>query len=736
MMPRCDYCAKLSISLLVDLAIVEFDSGYVPQQAFYQHHASLDDLESSAISGCDLCILIFDSFRGTPRDAPTETPTTWPKQWAGHTLQVEASMLATTRNLTATDIKIFIDTEHLYVGDTLEHVRVFDVLRIHVGPVPPPLRLMGEDEELEEDEGIWNWDPLTLVLFASPIRQPVVNGFQIGRFKSDTDLASEANFDFARRCLSACQNEHIQCLKKYTPELPTRVIDVGAKNYDQSLRLIATRGNSASYVALSHCWGGHVSPLLLSDNIDQFKNAIQFQDLPANFQDAVTITRKLDIRYLWIDSLCIVQDSKQDWQQESQKMGLYYGNSTLTIYASRAESSASGIFRRGAPPAPSVGPSPVYLDISGETGVNQQIKVELMLDDDETLTQLDLNSPLSSRGWTLQESVLAPRQLYFDKSKIYWQCLEESQSTDGLPGGCRTPFLEYPSLKQALFSNILANPMKAAVPTEGVLVDYYWLTKEYSYRQLSRASDKLPAFAGLAQRIHASIGGDYLAGLWSSDFHRGLTWYYEMLTCRHVSSYRAPSWSWGVTNERILFYEAQFKSDAFKLQLISYNLSLSDPTNPYGEIKGGYIDVRGFVKSLFRSTQWMAFGRSESDIGRAYFDDVVEDYGDKEPSHPSIICRAIINDEDCLLSVNNRRREEREDLKVHLDAVLPDKYTALLVGIAEYTPPEPPSRAACLILRELQCSEGGGFERVGFVDFWSFEPGWFSKWEERALRLF
>lgn len=549
-------------------------------------------------------------------------------------------------------------------------------------------------------------------------------------------MASEANFDFARRCLSACQNEHIKCLKKYTPELPTRVIDVGAKNYDQSLRLIATQEESGSYVALSHCWGGQVSPLLLSDNIDHFKNAIRFQDLPANFQDAVIITRKLGIRYLWIDSLCIVQDSKQDWEQESQKMGFYYGNSTLTIYASCAGTSASGIFRRDAPPPPPVGPNPVYLDISGETGVNQQIKVELMTDEDETLTELDLNSPLSSRGWTLQESVLAPRQLYFGKRKIYWQCLQESQSTDGLPGGCRTPFLEYPSLKQALFSNVLANPMKAALPTEGVLVDYYWLTKEYSYRQLSCASDKLPAFAGLVQRIHSSIGGDYLAGLWSSDLHRGLSWYNEMLTCRHVSSYRAPSWSWAVTDERILFYETQFMSDGFKLQLISHNLSLSDPTNPYGEIKGGYIHVRGFVKPLLRSTQSMTFGRPESDIGWAYFDDIVEGYGDKEPSVPSNICRATINDEDCLLSVNDWRREEEEDLEIHLDAVLPGKYTALLVGIAEYTLPEPPSRAACLILRELQCSEGSDFERVGFVDFRAFEPGWFSEWEERTVRLF
>lgn len=66
MMPRCNYCSKLSISHLVELAKVEFQSRIVPKQAFYQHHASLDDLEGSAASGCDLCILILDTLRGVP----------------------------------------------------------------------------------------------------------------------------------------------------------------------------------------------------------------------------------------------------------------------------------------------------------------------------------------------------------------------------------------------------------------------------------------------------------------------------------------------------------------------------------------------------------------------------------------------------------------------------------------------------------------------------------------------
>ncbi|KAI1758258.1 HET-domain-containing protein [Xylaria castorea] len=717
MMPRCDYCARLSISLLVDLAKVEFSSRCVPQEAFYQHHASLDDLESSAISGCDLCTLIFNSFRGTPQHAPT--------QWVGHTLEAEDSMLATTQTLRATDIKIFIDAEHLYTAESLENVRVFDALRIHVGSVPRYSE--------SPDEGVWNWEPLTLVLFASPTGQSVVDGFRIGRLQNDPDLASQANFNFARRWLSACQNEHTECLKDYTPELPTRVIDVGAKNYGQTLRLAATRGESGSYVALSHCWGGQVSPLLLSDNIDHFKNVIRFQELPASFQDAVIITRELNIRYLWIDSLCIVQNSKQDWEQESKKMGFYYGNSTLTIFASSAKSSTSGIFQQGAPP-PSVGPNPVYLDIFAETEGNQQIKVERMTNEGEYLKQLDVDGPLSSRGWTLQESVLAPRHLYFGKHQIYWKCVQEFQSTDGLPAGFRTPDITYPSLMPILFGNILTDPMKVTVSTENVLLDYYWLIHEYSARQLSCASDKLPAFAGLVQRIHSSIGGDYLAGLWSCDFHRGLAWFREMSTCRHVSSYRAPSWSWAVTDQSIVFRNEQFRSDAFKLQLISFNLSLSDLTNPYGEIKGGYVHVRGFVKSLLRSTQNMSFGRSKSPLGYADFDDIVE--GDSDGAYSTIsVARAIIDNEDCLLSVHHQWGED-EDLDINFDALLPGKYTALLIGACEHAPRENLLVASCLILRELQSSEGDDFERAGLLAALNFEPGWLSKWEERTLKLY
>lgn len=82
---------------------------------------------------------------------------------------------------------------------------------------------------------------------------------------------------------------------------------------------------AAQYIAPSHCWGGSISPILTTGTLKQFQEFLPFDDLPANFRDAIIITRKLGIRYLWIDSLCILQnpnpgsedhDSKRDWQKE------------------------------------------------------------------------------------------------------------------------------------------------------------------------------------------------------------------------------------------------------------------------------------------------------------------------------------------------------------------------------------------------------------------------------------
>ncbi|KAI0193495.1 HET-domain-containing protein [Astrocystis sublimbata] len=726
MMPRCDFCAKLSISHLIELAKVEFESGIIPQQAYYNHHVSLADLESSAVSGCDLCNLIFETLRGVPKydyEKHASSPHDTYRRWVGgDNMENGCSMLDAARALADTNVKIFIDGEHLWRGDSLDKVRVFDALRIHLGPVP-----------VEQDG--FDSDCVTLIMFRSPTSECIVDGFRIGRVLADPDLRSEANFDLARGWLNTCQNEHTTCPKTHTPGLPTRVIDVGDKNRDIKLRLVTTRGRNGRYVALSHCWGGKVTPLLVTDNIDHFENNIVFEDLPLNFQDAISITRELNIRYIWIDSLCIVQDSKADWEQESKMMGLYYGNSAVTIYALTAERSTTGLFQRNTPPL-EVGPNPVYLNLFPGTESDQQIKVHAVNVNDEYLTELDLQCPLAFRGWTLQESVLAPRQLYFGHRQIYWKCPREIQSADGLPAGRRTSYHTYPSLITALFGGTLANPSKTAPAVEEVLLDYYRLVEIYSQRQLSFASDKLPAFSGLAQRIHSSIGGDYLAGLWSCDLHRGFAWYHEMTTCRHASNYRAPSWSWAVTDESILFTDEQFKSDEFKMQLISHSITPVHPENAYGQIKCGCLHIRGWVKSLHRSSQSMSFGKFSTGftLSNAYYDDVVEGDGHL-PGNVTTSVRATIDNEDCLITVHEDNKEE-QDMEIDFDALLPGQYTVLLIGTYQHHDREDLVMASGLILEQLEDGDGDDFKRAGLMPHMELDPDWLPEWEERRLKLF
>lgn len=118
--------------------------------------------------------------------------------------------------------------------------------------------------------------------------------------------------EIAKDWLHTCNTSHLECLGTSIPELPTRVIDVGMQEDWVGLRITHARKERAAYIALSHCWGGAISPMLTSKTIHAFQDRLPFLELPANFRDAITITRRLGFRYLWIDSLCIIQDSRED----------------------------------------------------------------------------------------------------------------------------------------------------------------------------------------------------------------------------------------------------------------------------------------------------------------------------------------------------------------------------------------------------------------------------------------
>ena len=237
--------------------------------------------------------------------------------------------------------------------------------------------------------------------------------------------------------LDTCTKEHINCQHELPSQLPTRVIDVGSPDGSQNPYLMDTRGVTGPYVALSHCWGpptvsreGFQAQTLMS-SLQKMQHGISIALLPQNFKDAITVVRKLHLRYLWIDSLCIIQDSKSDWEREAAQMNNIYRSSHLTLAATLASTSHDGFLRRSRTVLPPVrmpyGTSD-DLSIRGKFYVsyNSRPLPNTWFEDIEC-------AAWNQRGWTFQERLLSTRILHFCPTKLYWECRTENESEENEP---------------------------------------------------------------------------------------------------------------------------------------------------------------------------------------------------------------------------------------------------------------------------------------------------------------
>ncbi|KAL1614359.1 hypothetical protein SLS54_009786 [Diplodia seriata] len=167
--------------------------------------------------------------------------------------------------------------------------------------------------------------------------------------RSSTNKQINAWLDYCRETHEACvspMNPHYDDEEDIEPELPRRVLDVGEASTPSTVRLVEANGLHAHYVALSHCWGPPDKHPLRTTTATLAKHlkGIEFEQLPKTFQDAAIITRALGLKYLWIDSLCILQDNEDEWREEVGKMGSLYQLATLTVAASGAHDASEGCY--------------------------------------------------------------------------------------------------------------------------------------------------------------------------------------------------------------------------------------------------------------------------------------------------------------------------------------------------------------------------------------------------------
>lgn len=320
-------------------------------------------------------------------------------------------------------------------------------------------------------------------------------------------------------------------------------------------------------MTLSHCWGGVVPLRLLHENYNKFLTEIEFSEIPKTFQDAIDATRRLSVQYLWIDSLCIIQDSREDWLHESAKMHHIYQNSYLNLMAAASSNSHGGLYYTSKYPFLSI----PFLVPLGDPHEPKLAWYPHMTAKRENLKDLTL----FTRGWVMQERVLARRNLIFGK-EIHWECHDSSGSEDFPVGSAlekrlHTVVGETDASRRSVWQNIV---------------------KDYSRLSLTFASDRLVAIAGMAAELGSIWDGgvQYHAGLWSLHLRSNLLWY-SMQPSILANDFIAPSWSWASVSAPIHWFDAD-DCDGLA-EVLQVDVDLTSQGHPFGPVTKGAIRLNG-----------------------------------------------------------------------------------------------------------------------------------------------
>lgn len=357
--------------------------------------------------------------------------------------------------------------------------------------------------------------------------------------------------------IATCNESHPRCRyslsgvkMNHKAVVPTRIIDVGKESLEE-VRLVVSNQMARKYVALSHRWGGSSHYCTTVSNLEQHKIAIDVTGFPKTIQDAIFIVRRLGLRYLWVDSLCIVQDDKTDWLREAGRMAAVYEGAYLTIAASASEDGSGGCYVDRCP--------------------QELVRVPCQKDDaaaghmyfgvvDKKAAEKMLRGPLNSRAWVLQEHLFARRTVHFAADQIYWECDKYIMGQD--QQSCRSTLeLDFPT--RAFLYCILGDflgkdrmPHLVKDPPQALFsrADYYswWVNtiRYYSKCGITKSSDKLPALLSLSTELAKLTGDEYHEGHWRPPagdllFISTLLWHADDRTyLTKPSLFRAPSWSW------------------------------------------------------------------------------------------------------------------------------------------------------------------------------------------------
>lgn len=332
--------------------------------------------------------------------------------------------------------------------------------------------------------------------------------------------------------LATCLDTHEACRwEDPSPPLPTRVLQLDLGDGTDDVRLVDGQDKQGKYAALSYSWGPNPDAIskTTSANLAQNQSRIALGKLNLLFREAITILRSLGVAYLWVDALCIVQDSRGDWEHEASLMRSVYSGAYLTVSASASTS-----------------PDDFPVPQQPITTPDKSLR---------TIWQLVEHGALTKRGWCLQERCLSRRIVHLGYgqkahwAQMHWEC----------PGAACDEHVNESHLVEAKWfagKRIMLGPrgfLNDDLPGRGPYRLWYSILNNYGNRSLSFEKDRIPALSGLIDLFGRATGDSMVSGLWRADLPRGLIWSSGAAYAREVErdfgaeAYgpaTPPSWSW------------------------------------------------------------------------------------------------------------------------------------------------------------------------------------------------
>jgi hypothetical protein len=418
--------------------------------------------------------------------------------------------------------------------------------------------------------------------------------------------------DWLQRCEDERHGYHKICSLSERAYVPTRLIKITGPPDQLQLRIICGddmgEHDMSKYVALSYCWGGDQTNKLTQENHGLYKKNIAWEILPKTIQDAAKTAQALGFQYIWIDSMCIVQDSKEDKDAEISQMAKVYAHATLTIVNQRGDRVTEGFLHPRTLPS---GTSSIqYRTKNGQTQC-----LTLSFDD---ASDREESLAVNTRGWTLQEYLLSRRRLVIGTWSTEWLCRREvdghrdgwvASSRVGLPFDHRIaewagkgPFGSkeaesvYSSsfVDAAMFFSVNPGYPSGQLNEELVRNSWHEIVESYSLRSVTESEDRILAISGIAERFADFVPGRYISGIWENMMPLSLLWDKLGQPTDRPAKYRGPSWSW-TSIDGLVSHNASYNC---MCEVLSIDHMPKSAEALYGAVRSAALHIKGPALSV------------------------------------------------------------------------------------------------------------------------------------------